>query len=92
MPYDYPLVSIQPKILRQLILDILKDAYWCELGVYTYGRTEEEAEPSIVITTPDKKKSDWNNLGERIRKVCAENGLSDLKMVVVWGLINLGAH
>ena len=90
MPYDDLLVCIHPKVLRQPILDTLKDAYWCELGVYNAGRTEEEAEPRIVITTPHKKKSDWN-LGERNRKVCAKNGASNPKTVISWGVINLGA-
>lgn len=27
-------------------------------GMYRYGRAEEEIEPTIVIETPDEKKSD----------------------------------
>ena len=48
---------------------------------------EQEAEPTIVITTPDKRKSDLISMGKRARKVCAENEAPDLKMVVVWGQI-----
>lgn len=63
----------------------MKGAHWCGLGVYRYGRTEQEAEPTIVVTTPDKRKSDLINLGKQARKVCAENEAPDLKMVVVLG-------
>lgn len=87
IPFDHPLVSLYPKALRQPILNILKDIDWREIGVYNYGRTEGEAEPTIVVVTSDKRKLDIISLGERVHEVCAENGAPDLKMVVIWGTV-----
>lgn len=81
--YGHPLVKLWPRKIKDLVLDILKNVTFLELGVYRYGYTSQTAVPTITITVKDEKYSVREELKLAIVQVCASNGVPGMRVVVI---------
>ena len=81
--YGHPLVKLWPRKIKELVLDILKDVPFSELGVYKYGYTSQAAVPTITITVKEETYSVCEELKSAIVQVCASNGVPGMRVAVI---------
>lgn len=71
IPANHPLIPLWNDEIVEYVQAALHNVDWKALEVFNYGPTIEDAEPSILITTPDLSRGDWDSARRKVVEICA---------------------